>query len=86
MAAGCAGPTIVVPNHCITSCYADRADGGMVGTALAPYWADMHSRIAIAQEVRRVGDLIETIINMAVNGVLDDVLGSVPSQEDGNHA
>jgi hypothetical protein len=57
--------------------YADRADAGAVGSALAPYWADMHARIAIAQEVRRVGDLVEQIINMAVQGVLGEVLDSV---------
>ena len=60
--------------------YADRADAGTVGSALAPYWADMHARIAIAQEVRRIGDRIEQVINMAVNGVLDDVLDSVLDQ------
>ena len=54
--------------------YADRADAGAVGSALAPYWADMHARIAIAHDVRRIGDLIEQVINMAVHGVLDDVL------------
>jgi hypothetical protein len=47
-----------------------------VPAAIAPIYAEMHAKLVIAQELRRIGDLLEHLVNLSTTDV-DALLGDL---------